>query len=224
MDRSCAWRIFSWSSLWRCVERWSHSVQVGYSLSSSSFCSLWSRSFRADWWINFNRMRFQNLLHRVALSNYGKIFLCFVSDRQEARSVHFRFPSWLENAARAYGLTDPELFQTIDLFEKRNIAQVTQCIFALGRNVSDGIAGNHHSSTSIVLSLGSEKEIQWACSRSENVWIECSRVHGRPITGWTKHLGFIDWRHVKRCESIGPKLWLDTSYLNSPSCIRSCMD
>ncbi len=43
----------------------------------------------------------------------------------------------LENAARAYGLSDSELFQTIDLFEKHNIPQVTQCIFALGRNVSD---------------------------------------------------------------------------------------
>lgn len=43
----------------------------------------------------------------------------------------------IENAARAYGLGDAELFQTIDLFEKHNIPQVTQCIFALGRNVSD---------------------------------------------------------------------------------------
>ena len=41
----------------------------------------------------------------------------------------------LENAARAYGLPDAELFQTVDLFEKRNIAQVTQCIHALGRHV-----------------------------------------------------------------------------------------
>lgn len=48
----------------------------------------------------------------------------------------------LENAARAYGLTDAELFQTIDLFEKRNIAQVTQCIFALGRHVSENDRSN----------------------------------------------------------------------------------
>ena len=37
-------------------------------------------------------------------------------------------------AARAYGLPDAELFQTVDLFEKRNIPQVTQCIHALGRH------------------------------------------------------------------------------------------
>jgi len=44
--------------------------------------------------------------------------------------------SVIENAARAYGLPDAELFQTVDLFEKRNIAQVTQCIHALGRQVT----------------------------------------------------------------------------------------
>ncbi|CAF3681097.1 unnamed protein product [Adineta steineri] len=41
--------------------------------------------------------------------------------------------SVFQNAARKYGLGDAELFQTIDLFEKHNIPQVTQCIFALGR-------------------------------------------------------------------------------------------
>ncbi len=45
----------------------------------------------------------------------------------------------IENAARAYGLPDAELFQTVDLFEKRNIAQVTQCIHALGRQVRNSI-------------------------------------------------------------------------------------
>ena len=51
-----------------------------------------------------------------------------------------------ENAARAYGLPDSELFQTVDLFEKRNIPQVTQCIHALGRFVSSSIVPEteHH--------------------------------------------------------------------------------
>jgi hypothetical protein len=40
------------------------------------------------------------------------------------------------NAARAYGVPDNELFQTVDLFEKKNIAQVTLAIHALGRYVS----------------------------------------------------------------------------------------
>ncbi|UJR35235.1 hypothetical protein I4U23_028000 [Adineta vaga] len=42
--------------------------------------------------------------------------------------------SAFQTAARSYGLPDSELFQTVDLFEKRNIPQVTQCIHALGRH------------------------------------------------------------------------------------------
>ena len=38
-------------------------------------------------------------------------------------------------AARAYGVPDNELFQTVDLFEKKNIPQVTMAIHALGRYV-----------------------------------------------------------------------------------------
>jgi hypothetical protein len=36
-------------------------------------------------------------------------------------------------AARSYGVPDNELFQTVDLFEKKNIPQVTLAIFALAR-------------------------------------------------------------------------------------------
>lgn len=36
-------------------------------------------------------------------------------------------------AAKAYGVPDNELFQTVDLFEKKNIPQVTLAIHALGR-------------------------------------------------------------------------------------------
>ena len=39
-------------------------------------------------------------------------------------------------AIRKYGVPDEEIFQTADLFERRNIAQVTLCIFALARIVS----------------------------------------------------------------------------------------
>ena len=40
-----------------------------------------------------------------------------------------------QKAARAYGVSDNELFQTVDLFEKKNIAQVTLAVHALGRLV-----------------------------------------------------------------------------------------
>lgn len=39
-------------------------------------------------------------------------------------------------AATDYGVAANESFQTVDLFEKKNIAQVTITIFALGRQVN----------------------------------------------------------------------------------------
>ena len=36
-------------------------------------------------------------------------------------------------AARRYGVPDSELFQTADLYERRNIPQVVLCLFSLGR-------------------------------------------------------------------------------------------
>ena len=38
-------------------------------------------------------------------------------------------------AARAYGLSDSEIFQTVDLYEKMNLHQVILCLFGLGRKV-----------------------------------------------------------------------------------------
>lgn len=36
-------------------------------------------------------------------------------------------------ALKAYGVNDVDVFQTVDLWEKKDIAQVTNTIFALGR-------------------------------------------------------------------------------------------
>ncbi len=38
-------------------------------------------------------------------------------------------------AARTFGLSDSETFQTVDLYEKMNLHQVILCLFALGRKV-----------------------------------------------------------------------------------------
>ncbi|CAF1092668.1 unnamed protein product [Adineta ricciae] len=38
-----------------------------------------------------------------------------------------------QSAARAYGVSESEVFQAVDLFDKQNIQQVTLCIFALNR-------------------------------------------------------------------------------------------
>lgn len=37
---------------------------------------------------------------------------------------------------KKYGVPEEEIFQTADLFERRNIAQVTLCLYSLGRLVS----------------------------------------------------------------------------------------
>lgn len=40
------------------------------------------------------------------------------------------------DAAIAYGVPEVDLFQTVDLIEKKNLANVTMMIFAIGRTVS----------------------------------------------------------------------------------------
>ena len=38
-------------------------------------------------------------------------------------------------AAKKYGVPDEEVFQTPDLFEARNLPQVSLCIFSLGNSL-----------------------------------------------------------------------------------------
>lgn len=40
---------------------------------------------------------------------------------------------FFQAAALAYGVNQSDVFQAVDLFDKKNIAQVTLCIFALSR-------------------------------------------------------------------------------------------
>lgn len=44
---------------------------------------------------------------------------------------YFRF----QKACVKYGVPDVDLFQAVDLMERKNIAQVTNTIFAIGRTV-----------------------------------------------------------------------------------------
>lgn len=43
-------------------------------------------------------------------------------------------------AIKAYGVVDIDVFQTVDLWEKKDIAQVVSTLFALGREVSTPIS------------------------------------------------------------------------------------
>lgn len=47
-----------------------------------------------------------------------------------------------QKALAAYGVPSEDLFQTVDLWEKRNIPAVTKTIFALARTVSNGCTLN----------------------------------------------------------------------------------
>ena len=41
-----------------------------------------------------------------------------------------------QGALKKYGVPETETFQTVDLYERKNIPQVTLCLFAIGRVVS----------------------------------------------------------------------------------------
>jgi len=45
--------------------------------------------------------------------------------------------SAFQRGVKAYGVPDEEIFQTCDLFERRNIPQVTMSLFALGRQTQN---------------------------------------------------------------------------------------
>lgn len=45
-------------------------------------------------------------------------------------------------AVKKYGVPEEEIFQTADLFERRNIPQVTLSLYALGRIVSRNVKNN----------------------------------------------------------------------------------
>lgn len=47
-----------------------------------------------------------------------------------------------QKALKAYGVPDLDVFQTVDLWEKKDIAQVTNTVFALGRAVSIQLVEN----------------------------------------------------------------------------------
>lgn len=64
------------------------------------------------------------------LNSLKNIFCVFLSFKSIL--MNFRFQA----AIKKYGVPEEEIFQTADLFERRNIPQVTLCLYALGRIVS----------------------------------------------------------------------------------------
>ena len=51
-------------------------------------------------------------------------------------TAHCLFSPRFQKAAIAYGVNEIDVFQTVDLWEKKDISQVTTTLFGLGRTVS----------------------------------------------------------------------------------------
>ncbi|KAF4532774.1 hypothetical protein B566_EDAN003555 [Ephemera danica] len=68
-----------------------------------------------------------NLINKIAPGSVKKI---------QTKGTNFQLMENIQRfqqAIRKYGVPDEEIFQTADLFERRNIAQVTLCLYSLGR-------------------------------------------------------------------------------------------
>lgn len=66
-------------------------------------------------------------------------------------------------AVKKYGLPEEEIFQTADLFERRNVAQVALSLFALARLVSEMYNNlmNSHSIWFRIFSDTKTSRVQW---------------------------------------------------------------
>lgn len=60
-------------------------------------------------------------------SKVGSTFMFY--QKHSNKSFFHRFQA----AIKKYGVPEEEIFQTADLFERRNIPQVTLCLYSLGR-------------------------------------------------------------------------------------------
>ncbi|PSN44117.1 Myophilin [Blattella germanica] len=68
-----------------------------------------------------------NLINKIAPGSVKKI---------QTKGTNFQLMENIQRfqaALKKYGVPEEEIFQTADLFERRNIPQVTLCLYALGR-------------------------------------------------------------------------------------------
>lgn len=61
----------------------------------------------------------------------GEIFVLNVNYAVTTLNARYRF----QKALKEYGVDDVDVFQTVDLWEKKDVAQVVTTLFALGRTV-----------------------------------------------------------------------------------------
>ncbi len=92
----------------------------------------WINSTELNWFygfINFSKI-LKRLINKLKPGSIPKI---------HTTGGQFKIMENMENFQKAimrYGVPDLDVFQTVDLYEKRNIPQVVHSIMALGRAVS----------------------------------------------------------------------------------------
>lgn len=96
--------------------------------------------FCADWPTNWRPVPLRRSKNEAQTFNWWKMFngkylkyLNFVS-LFHAPCLFFAYR--FQAAIKKYGVPETEIFQTADLFERRNIPQVTLCLYSLARIVS----------------------------------------------------------------------------------------
>lgn len=101
-----------------------------------NFTSACSRKVYFSWKTfdepKLSQPRAVNILHTSTKTIPYRNSSYFASSWISEITIFFRF----QQAVKAYGVPQEEIFQTADLFERRNIVQVTLCLYALGRIVS----------------------------------------------------------------------------------------
>lgn len=104
----------------------------------------------ANLWTNWNLAPSPRLTHLVVSSRWWKILLSEFKNSKKIKIMYeicipvniyisliklLPFNRSFQAAIKAYGVADIDVFQTVDLWEKKDIAQVVCTLFALGREV-----------------------------------------------------------------------------------------
>lgn len=120
----------------------------------------------------FIKVMFQNIVSCVVVVTITNLKKCIL--------FIFRFQA----AIKKYGVPEEEIFQTADLFERRNIPQVTLCLYALGRIVSifltlDVLCGSFLQSFIFCPSFPDSKapRMDWSSARTQDGGKERTYLH-----------------------------------------------
>nr|CCA22751.1 conserved unknown protein putative [Albugo laibachii Nc14] len=94
------------------------------------------------------------------------------------------------NACRSIGVSDAELFETIDLFELKNIGNVVRCIHALGRAVQK------NNPSFIGPRLGRKEAIRYAKEPPANKFMKTNWVPSKANVGDMSRLSLTHSNHI----------------------------